>query len=113
MSTPPPAQFDPGLQPERTSLAWRRTILSMVVGSVVSARLLHDSLASKALVATIPLVLAAGIALYVLHRRHRGVTSQLTNYDRGTYASDGRLQAAVATMTVILGLIAAVYVFAE
>ena len=53
---------DPGLQNERTALAWQRTALSMLAASAVMARLTWSSGGVGALVI---LVVAAGLSLWV------------------------------------------------
>jgi uncharacterized membrane protein YidH (DUF202 family) len=56
--------FDAGLQPERTALAWRRTALSVLVGSVAGGRLLAPQLGVLAVVAGV-LGCAFGAWMYV------------------------------------------------
>ena len=73
MSTPSHHQlFDPGLQPERTELAWRRTVLTVAVGSLVALRLLPPVLGVWGLGAAVGGLVLAGV-LWVLanHRTTR------------------------------------------
>lgn len=68
MTTPEP---DPGLQLERTALAWRRTALALMIGPVAAARLLAPERGVwAALAAAGGLVVAVGVAV-LASRRHR------------------------------------------
>lgn len=64
--------FDEGLQPERTELAWRRTALSIAVGSLVALRILPELLASVVWIWPGLAGLAFSAVLWTLSRR-RGV----------------------------------------
>ncbi|MCZ4300289.1 MULTISPECIES: DUF202 domain-containing protein [Microbacterium] len=91
----PDRLYDPGLQPERTELAWRRTALAIAVGSLISLRIL-------------PLVLPAGAGTWGLapgaiglgtacllwfaaRRRQRRVTAVLTGAAAGLPPGGGLL----------------------
>ncbi|WP_131798095.1 DUF202 domain-containing protein, partial [Clavibacter tessellarius] len=73
MSAPDPAgrPFDPGLQPERTALAWRRTALALVVGSLFGLRALPALLGPAGLVVAAAGVIAALAVLATAHLRYR------------------------------------------
>jgi uncharacterized membrane protein YidH (DUF202 family) len=64
------ANRDPGLQPERTVMAWRRTELSM---AALSALLLKDvrAFAPAAVIGAVGLVVTFGLVIHT-ERRHEG-----------------------------------------
>lgn len=64
------AHRDPGLQPERTELSWRRTLLALAVGALVSVRVLPPVLGDWTIVTGLVGVLAAGGLWFVARRRH-------------------------------------------
>lgn len=61
------APVDPGLQPERTSLAWTRTLLTCVAVAMAQAKVLAPS----AGVAALSLPLAGAVAAFAWHGRRR------------------------------------------
>lgn len=100
--------FDPGLQPERTSLSWNRTALSMVVGGVAGLKVLPGLVGGLGLAAAVAVVVAgAGLALVAHARSVRTVAVLLSG--QGTLP-DGRLLLAVAGAVGAVAAVAGVVV---
>ena len=97
--------YDPGLQPERTELAWRRTGLSIAVGSVVAMRLLPAALGSGWWI--LPGIVG-GIFSAVLwgwsRRRYERVSFATVTARDHTIVPDGAL---LLTLAVFVGLVGA------
>src|SRR5881396_147205 len=104
----PARDRDPGLQPERTRLAWRRTTLSSTAAAVLAVKTtLHSGTAVGYLVCA--LCCALWLAFLVLaHRRIRALTSATA--DRPA-AFAPRHATAAALCTMALALCAAALVF--
>jgi uncharacterized membrane protein YidH (DUF202 family) len=99
--------FDPGLQPERTELAWRRTVLSLLIGGLVSLRLLPSTLGAWSLVPSL-LGLALTAALWVLaQRRARRVRRALED---GGQPPGGALLLLLSTLVCGGAVLALAYV---
>ncbi|GAB3602964.1 DUF202 domain-containing protein [Microbacterium aureliae] len=101
--------FDPGLQPERTELAWRRTALAVAVGSLVALRLLPAVLQDAWWIAPgIAGLLAAGGLWIASDRRYARVHEATSAAGAHAPLPDGRLPlalAALATAAATTGLV--------
>lgn len=99
--------WDAGLQPERTALAWRRTVLSQTLAAVALARLVaHTSVPlSLALLATgLPLGLLLG---FLTCRRAGRVDSRLR---AASPPRAGRLHLGLTALSCLLGCAALAYI---
>jgi uncharacterized membrane protein YidH (DUF202 family) len=100
------ALFDPGLQPERTALAWRRTALTLAVGAVVSFRLLPPVLGLWAIALGVAgLLLSAATWILAGRRAHRVQNALL--HSSGPLPGGGLplLLTLIVTSAAILGLL--------
>lgn len=102
------AARDPGLQPERTVLAWRRTLLAVAVGAAVSVRVLAPALGEAAIVTGLGGVVIAGV-LWVLARRRHALVAAVFRGDAASMPGGALLLAlaAVISAAAALGLAAA------
>jgi uncharacterized membrane protein YidH (DUF202 family) len=109
-----PRLFDPGLQPERTELAWRRTALAIGVGSLLAVRVL-PSMGTSAVMQQVllaPGIVGAAFAvlLWVSARtRHRHVNRALLD-DRPQRMPGAGLLLVLTAFVVGCGLLSAVVV---
>lgn len=95
--------FDPGLQPERTALAWRRTALAVAVGALITVRILPELLGTWAIVPAGAGLILALLILVATHHRYRAHHNLLTSADTDHIPlPDGALPALVA-VTVLGG----------
>jgi putative membrane protein len=96
--------WDPGLQPERTSLAWQRTALTMLGVGLLVPKLAWPVLGVWALVPS-GIVVAVAVAVLVAGaRRYRAAHDVLTTGDGAL--GDGRLPLVVTLAALTLALLA-------
>ncbi|MBF4161674.1 DUF202 domain-containing protein [Nocardioides acrostichi] len=93
--------YDPGAQPERTALAWQRTALSIVGGSLAAARIAYESIGLVALLDLLVALPLAGFALWVSRSDYMARAGR----SRGTSISPGLAGAALVLAIVLLGLV--------
>ncbi|MFF0745889.1 DUF202 domain-containing protein [Streptomyces sp. NPDC004111] len=107
MSTPY-VPWDPGLQPERTALAWRRSVLACTVGALGLGRLaVHHSVALCGWTLAV-----AACLLLVLARLQRVHTDRTEHRLRaGSPLRAGLLPLATTVLTCLLGVCALGYVY--
>ena len=74
---PPDVILDAGLQPERTQLAWRRTVLSLVVGGLVAWRVLPPAIGWYGVAAGAAGIAASMLLAVLATRRAAAVASEL------------------------------------
>lgn len=103
----PDQPFDPGLQPERTLLAWRRTFLALGVAGAVAVRFAAEVSLYVAIPLGLALVALALTGYLRVARRYRRVHEGL--HARGELATGGVTITIMALTLLIVALSVVVY----
>ncbi len=98
---------DPGLQLERTTLAWLRTTLAFVVGVLLVIRLLVQQKPAVAAVCSVFLLPVAVAVTWLSWLRHRQDERNLREHPP---SRDGLLPAAVTALAMFVGGAGIVYI---
>ncbi|GAT72416.1 hypothetical protein MHM582_0889 [Microbacterium sp. HM58-2] len=107
-----PGPFDPGLQVERTELAWRRTALAIAIGSLLSLRVLPLALPEAAVgwgFAPGLAGLLAACALWFAARRRQLRLSAVLAGDGAASRPGGRLLFALTAFGTGFGVLALLF----
>jgi uncharacterized membrane protein YidH (DUF202 family) len=101
-------RFDPGLQPERTALAWRRTALAVAVGSLAAGRLVEPMLEGAWLLTAAGVALGFGMLLAA--RRRADLIDRALRTDGDLTAGPGAGLIAAATVVAAVAGVAGLVV---
>lgn len=99
--------WDPGLQNERTALAWQRSVLAMTAVGLIIARLAFSGNPVVAVLLAGVMVGFASWALVMSTRRYRAASRRLW---RELPLPDGKLVAATSLLITLMGLASLVLV---
>lgn len=107
--------FDPGLQTERTELAWRRTALALGLGSLLALRLLPATFKDPLwIIAGVGGLIASASIWAIAHHRYRVVSAILIQHGDRSPLPGAQLLAALSTVVSVVGIIAlALVIFAS
>jgi len=103
------SHFDDGLQPERTLLAWKRTILLTAVASAAVARFTVNEFGWMALVVGVVGLLASSISYFTVSHRYAKQNDSLL--ERNELETGGLPFALIAFATLLLAAFAMGYIF--
>lgn len=109
MTAQSPSPWDPGLQNERTALAWVRSVLALLAVSLIAARVAVDDRPVLALILAGVALAVSAVALRYSYRRYR--TARTALFAAGALP-DGRAPLAVTALVVVLGVSAVVLIVA-
>ncbi|WP_406688855.1 DUF202 domain-containing protein [Saccharopolyspora sp. ID03-671] len=99
--------WDPGLQIERTTLAWLRTVLAFMASLLVLLKLISHHSTVAAVVCALVTLPFSGVVAWLLWWRHRRSERRLR---ARTPLPGGVLPAATAALAMLAGATGAVYV---